>query len=222
MLTERQKEIIKFIEDKINEVGYPPSVREICKGVGLSSTSTVHSHLTKLEKLGYIRRDPTKPRAMEVIGSRKKKSSVLEDSNDKPTNTYTGDNSPIPKNYQSVPLVGQVTAGMPILAEENIQDYYPLPFDFLASGEEGFMLKVRGDSMIDAGIYDGDLVVVKKQESANNGEVVVALLEDEATVKRFYKENSTIRLEPENPSHSPIYSKDVKVLGKVVGLYRKF
>jgi len=226
LLTERQKQIIRFIEDNINKVGYPPSVREICKGVGLSSTSTVHSHLTKLQELGYLRRDPSKPRALEVTGPRKKWSSTFLESEETHQTDYQneGETSEIHEedSYKRIPLVGQVTAGMPILAEENIQGYYPLPYDFLPGREEAFMLRVQGNSMINAGIFDGDLVLVKKQENADNGEIIVALMEDEATVKRFYKDNSTIRLEPENPAHSTIYSKDVKILGKVVGLFRKF
>ena len=210
MLTKRQRQILQFIEESINKSGYPPSVREICKGVGLSSTSTVHAHLSKLNELGYIRRDATKPRAIEVL---------------KPTlprkQKGTWDKSG-EINYQNVPLVGKVTAGEPILAEENIEDYYPIPYDFLPGEKETFMLKVKGDSMKEVGILEGDLVIVKKQDQANNGEIIVALLEEEATVKRFYKEADTIRLEPENSAYSPIYTKDVNILGKVVGLFRKY
>ncbi len=218
MLTKRQRQIIKFIEDTINNIGYPPSVREICKGVGLSSTSTVHSHLSKLNELGYIRRDATKPRAIEVL----KPTRPRQQYSSKQFQSGYQRKSPSSGNYQYIPLVGKVTAGEPILADENIEDYYPIPFDFLPGETEAFMLRIKGDSMIDAGIYDGDLVIINKQEQANDGEIIVALIEEEATVKRFYKEKDHFRLEPENPAHSTIYTKNADIIGKVVGLFRKF
>lgn len=203
-LSDRQKQILSHIVQEIKEKGYPPSVREIGKAVGLKSPASVHSHLKTLEKLNYIRRDPSKPRAIEV----------LYDSNK---------NKSIDKEMIQIPLVGQVTAGEPILAEENIEDYFPVPSDYLkATGKELFMLRVKGDSMIEAGIHDKDLVIAQKQKNAENGEIVIGLIEDEATVKSYYKEKDHIRLQPENDSYKPILSKNVEILGKVVGLYRKF
>ncbi|RQD77981.1 MAG: transcriptional repressor LexA [Candidatus Syntrophonatronum acetioxidans] len=198
-LSPRQKEIFEFIKDEVLKKGYPPSVREIGKAVGLSSSSTVHAHLSQLEKKGYIRKDPTKPRAIEV----------LEDQEF----LYSRDIS-------SVPVVGNVTAGQPILAEENITDYFPLPKD-LVHESTVFMLSVEGDSMINAGILSGDYVIVKQQSTANNGDIVVALLEDEATVKRFYQEGDSLRLQPENDFFEPILTREAKILGKVIGLFRK-
>lgn len=198
-LSSRQKEIFEFIKEEVSKKGYPPSVREIGKAVGLSSSSTVHAHLSQLEKKGYIRKDPTKPRAIEV----------LEDQEF----LYSRDISP-------VPVVGNVTAGQPILAEENITDYFPLPKD-LVQESTAFMLSIEGDSMINAGILDGDYVIVKQQSTASNGDIVVALLENEATVKRFYQEGDYIRLQPENDYFEPILTREVKVLGKVIGLFRK-
>ncbi|HBT18340.1 MAG TPA: repressor LexA [Firmicutes bacterium] len=201
-LTPRQQEILEFIIQETQEKGYPPSVREIGEAVGLSSSSTVHAHLEKIQQLGYIRRDPSKPRAIEIL----KSSEVID---------FLPDVIP-------VPIVGRVTAGEPILAVENIEEYYPLPKDF-SSFKELFMLKVRGDSMINAGIFDKDLVVVHKTPSANNGEIIVALLDDgEATVKRFYIDSGQYRLQPENPRYDPIYTKNLSVLGKVIGLIRRF
>lgn len=197
-LTPRQQEIFRFIKSEVLKKGYPPSVREIGYAVGLSSSSTVHGHLGKLEEKGYIRRDPTKPRAIELVHDR----DVAR------------------KEIINVPIVGRVTAGEPILAVENIEDFFPMPRDF-ANYEDVFMLKVRGDSMIGAGILDGDYVVVRQQSHAENGEIVVALLDDEATVKRFFREADHIRLQPENPSLAPIRSTDVQILGKVVGVFRK-
>ena len=198
-LTDRQVAIINFIIKERKARGYPPSVREIGEAVGLSSSSTVHNHLNQLESRGYIKRDPTKPRAIEVI-----------DHNLRPN-----------KEMVNVPIVGRVTAGSPILAVENIEDTFPLPLDFIKS-EDVFILNVKGDSMIEAGIQDGDLVIVRKQNTARNGDIVVALLEDEATVKRFYKENNYIRLQPENSNYEPIITKDVLILGKVIALLRKY
>jgi len=197
-LTPRQQQILDFIKKEIAFKGYPPSVREIGQAVGLTSSSTVHNHLNVLEQKGYIRRDPTKPRAIEVLD--------------------TADDSPI-KKIVHVPIVGQVTAGEPILAVENIEDYFPVPYDLVRT-DSVFMLKVHGDSMIEAGILDNDYILVRQQQSANNGDIVVALLEDEATVKRFYKEKNLIRLQAENPYMSPIYTQNVTILGKVIGVFR--
>ena len=204
-LTTRQREIMEFILSELQKKGYPPSVREIGEAVGLSSSSTVHAHLEKLEELGYLRRDPTKPRALEVLIG---------------TVEVTPERLNPFKNLINVPLVGAVTAGEPILAEQNIQDYFPLPRDF-ARREDLFMLRIKGDSMINAGIFDGDLVIVEQEATAKNGEIVVALLDDEATVKRFYKETNQVRLQPENDRYEPIYASDVQILGRVVGLIRK-
>ncbi len=198
-LTQRQKEILSYIKRSIKRKGYPPAVREIGEAVGLSSSSTVHSHLNQLENKGFIRRDPTKPRAIEIIDG-------------KPASH---------KDMVDVPLIGSVAAGSPILAVENIEDTYSLPFD-LVHAEESFMLKIRGDSMINAGIFNDDMVIVKRQNTARDGDIVVALIDDEATVKRFYKGFSHVRLQPENDLYEPIITKDVKVLGKVIGLLRRY
>lgn len=200
-LSQKQIEILLYIKNELQSKGYPPAVREICKGVNLKSTSTVHGHLEKLEAKGYIRKDPTKPRAIEIL--------------DKENDFLLAH-----KKTLDVPIVGKVTAGEPILAVENIEDTYPVPLE-LVEGYDVFMLKVQGESMIEAGILDGDLVLVKEQNNARNGEIVVALLGESATIKRFYKEKDTIRLQPENQFMEPIYSKEVCVLGKVIGLYRK-
>lgn len=200
-LTERQRAILDFIQSEIQRKGYPPAVREIGEAVGLSSSSTVHAHLSHLEELGYIRRDPTKPRAIEVLAG-----------SDNPSLYY--------QSLVRVPVLGRVAAGQPLLAEENVDDYFPLPRNF-GPVEEAFMLKVRGDSMIEAGIFDGDLVVVEHTGHADNGDIVVALIEGEATVKRFFREKESIRLQPENPRYAPIYAREVTVVGKVVGLVRR-
>lgn len=200
-LSQKQIEILLYIKNELTRQGYPPAVREICKGVNLKSTSTVHGHLEKLEAKGYIRKDPTKPRAIEIL--------------DKDNDFLFAR-----KKTLDIPIIGKVTAGAPILAVENIEDTYPVPLE-LVDGYNVFMLKVQGESMINAGILDGDLVLVKEQHLANNGEIVVALLGEEATIKRFFKEKDTIRLQPENQFMEPIYSKDVSILGKVIGLYRK-
>ncbi len=198
-LTSRENDIIEYILNNIKVKGYPPSVREIGQAVGLKSSSTVHGYLKRLEAKGYIRRDPTKPRAMEVTGTQRISMEDLE----------------------LVPLLGKVAAGMPILAAENHDYSLPLPTSYFGEGKI-FMLKVRGDSMIDAGIHEDDLVVVRQQHNADNGDIVVAMIEDEATVKRFYKENHHIRLQPENKNLEPIYTNDVSILGKVVGLMRRY
>jgi repressor LexA len=195
----RQEQILDYIKAETETQGYPPSVREIGRAVGLKSTSTVHGHLSQLERKGYIRRDSSKPRAIEVLPA----AGVL------------------PRSASvTVPLVGRVTAGLPVLAVENIEDYFPLPKDF---GEQGtlFMLRVTGDSMIEAGILDGDYVIVRQQENAENGEIVVALIDDEATIKRFFKEKDKIRLQPENRFMDPIVVEDASILGKVTGVVRR-
>ena len=197
-ITEKQQEILNYIKDTILSKGYPPAVREICDAVHLRSTSSVHAHLESLEKNGYIRKDPTKPRTIEVV-----------DDNFNLTR----------RELDNIPILGQVAAGEPILAEQNILDYFPIPTDYLPNSET-FMLKVRGDSMINVGIFDGDTVIVARQNTAANGEIVVAMVEDGATVKRFYKEKGYYRLQPENDSMEPILVEQVAVLGKVVGLIR--
>ena len=199
-LSEKQTAILEFIKKEILSKGYPPAVREICSAVGLNSPATVHSHLNILENKGYIRRDPSKPRAIEII--------------DQDFNLERRD-------YAQIPMIGYVAAGQPILAEENIQDYFPIPADMLP-GSPVFMLKIRGDSMIGAGILDGDQVIVRQTSEASNGDMVVALIEDGATVKTFYKEKDHIRLQPENPDYDPIIVSDVTILGQVIGVFRMF
>jgi len=195
---EKQNEIYNFIKLQIKEKGYPPSVREICSAVGLSSTSSVHFHLKKLEKEGLIKRDSSKTRAIEIVDPTSKKEVI------------------------NVPIVGTITAGNPILAIENIEDVFPLPIDYVKNTKDLFMLKVSGESMIEAGILDGDLAIIEKTDSANNGDIVVALIDNEATLKRFFKESSYIRLQPENKSMEPIILEDCKILGRLVGIYRKY
>lgn len=199
-LSKRQQDIIDFIKREVNTKGYPPSVREIGDAVGLASSSTVHGHLERLEKKGLIRRDPTKPRAIEVLY------------NDEP---------PVPKqDTVQVPVIGKVTAGQPITAVENIEEYFPIPAS-MAANDEVFILNVIGDSMIDAGILDGDKVIVRQQRTADNGDIIVAMTEDdEATVKRFFRENNYIRLQPENPNMEPIILGNCVILGKVIGVFR--
>lgn len=202
-VSSRQQAILEFIRNEVRAKGYPPSVREIGEAVGLASSSTVHGHLDRLEKKGFIRRDPTKPRAIELLGQEE------------------------PENYNlfahsvaRVPVVGKVTAGVPITATENIEDYFPLPQHYAGDGEI-FMLSVIGDSMIEAGIHSGDYVIVRQQQTANNGDIVVAMTEDdEATVKTFYREKDHIRLQPENSTMEPLRLKHVSILGKVIGLFR--
>ncbi|WP_190238976.1 transcriptional repressor LexA [Pelotomaculum schinkii] len=196
-LTPKQAEILKVIKDNLRHKGYPPSVREIGQAVGLSSSSTVHGYLRKLEKKGYLRRDPTKPRAIEVLDPEGETVKCI-----------------------NVPLVGRVAAGLPLLAVENREELFTLPTHFTGTGEF-FMLRVQGQSMIEAGILNGDMVVVRRQQDANNGDIVVALLEEEATVKRFFKEKERVRLQPENRAMEPIYAKELQILGKVIGLVRK-
>ena len=208
-LNKREKAILKFIEKKINEDGYPPSVREIGKAVGLSSTATVHGFLAKLRGKGYIKKEDKKGRTLKL----------LKGGNGMPIEN-TQKNFYSQKELIDVPLVGKITAGMPILAVENITDTFPIPIDFVGNSET-FMLTVRGESMIEAGILDGDFILVRKQPDAMNGEIVVALIEDEATVKTFYKEKDHIRLQPENSTMDPIIVPDCNILGKVIGVFRR-
>ena len=197
-ITPKQKEILEYIKDQILTRGFPPAVREICEAVNLKSTSSVHSHLETLEKNGYIRRDPTKPRAIEIL-----------DDNFNLTR----------REMVNIPIIGRVAAGEPLLAEQNIEDYFPMLPDRI-SNKNTFMLHVRGESMINAGFFDGDLVIVEQQSTAENGDIVVAMIEDSATVKTFYKEDGYYRLQPENDSMEPIIVNEVSIIGKVVGLYR--
>lgn len=198
-LSERQRQILDFVREHIYSKGYPPAVREIGNAVGLSSSASVHSHLQKLEKLGFLQRDPAKPRAIELM----QEASWRQ------------------KTVVPVPLVGSVTAGQPILAQENIEETYPLPLDLIGCQEDVFMLSVKGDSMINAGILDHDYILVRKQTFANNGDIVVALIDDEeTTVKRFFRELKQIRLQPENDAYLPITGTDIKIVGKVIGVFR--
>ena len=198
-ITPKQKEILEYIKDQILTRGFPPAVREICEAVNLKSTSSVHSHLETLEKNGYIRRDPTKPRAIEIL-----------DDNFNLTR----------REMVNIPIIGRVAAGEPLLAEQNIEDYFPIPVEYMPN-KQTFMLQVQGESMINAGILDGDNVIVRKQETAQNGDIVIAMTaEDEATCKRFYKEKNHFRLQPENDLLEPIILDQVSILGRVVGLYR--
>jgi SOS regulatory protein LexA len=200
LLSARQKQILNYIKETLYAKGYPPSVREIGLAIGLSSSSTVHNHLSKLAELGFIHRDPTKPRAIEILGEKSWRQ----------------------KHVNPVPLVGRVTAGQPILAVENIEETYPLPAELIGTEDKVFMLSVCGESMINAGILDGDFVLVREQHTAINGDIVVALLDkEEATVKRFFKEKDRVRLQPENDYMEPIYASDVFILGKVIGVYRR-
>jgi repressor LexA len=199
-ISNKQKEILEFIKSQIINKGYPPAVREICEAVKLKSTSSVHSHLESLEKNGYIRRDPSKPRAIEII--------------DDEFNLTR-------RELINVPIVGTITAGQPVLAVENIESYFPIPSEYMPNIET-FMLKVKGDSMINAGIYDGDKILVQKQSHAKNGDYVVALIDDEVTVKTFYKEGGHFRLQPENDTMEPIIVSDLQILGVVIGLFRIF
>jgi repressor LexA len=196
-LTKRQKEIFEYIRRYASKHGYPPTVREIGKAVGLTSSSTVHAHLANLEKIGLLRRDPTKPRAIELLLDKAKKAI----------------------RGPGLPVVGRVAAGTPILAEENIEEYVEVP-DSIGGEDGNYVLRVQGDSMRDAGILDGDSVVVKPSDDADNGEIVVALLETEATVKRFYREKDRVRLQPENEAYKPIRTRDAELLGRVVGVFR--
>lgn len=199
-ISDKQQEILDYIKSQIIERGFPPSVRDICTAVHLKSTSSVHSHLETLEKNGYIRRDPTKPRAIEIL--------------DESFNMMR-------REMVNIPLLGQVAAGEPILAEQNIEEYLPFPAEFVTKNQT-FLLRVHGESMINAGILDGDLVLVEQRNTAHNGEMVVAMIDDGATVKRFYKEEGIIRLQPENDMMDPIIVKDCVIVGKVIGVFRIF
>jgi repressor LexA len=208
VLTGRQQEIWDFLVDYVDRHGYPPTVREIGEEVGLASPSTVHAHLANLERAGYLKRDPTKPRALELLQHRRR------------------DPAPAASDvsFQQLPLVGQIAAGGPLLADEQIEDYLAMPEELTRGGAD-FLLRVKGDSMVDAGILDGDIVVVRRQQTAKNGDVVVALAgddesTDEATVKTFYREDGRVRLQPENAALEPIYAQHVQILGKVVGVFR--
>ncbi|MDF2944678.1 MAG: lexA [Herbinix sp.] len=199
-ISNKQKEILEYLKSQIINKGYPPAVREICEAVKLKSTSSVHSHLETLEKNGYIRRDPSKPRAIEII--------------DDEFNLTR-------RELVNVPIIGTITAGQPILAVENIDSYFPIPSEYMPN-EDTFMLKVKGDSMINVGIFNGDKILVQKQSHAKNGDFVVALIGEEVTVKTFYKENGFYRLQPENDTMDPIIVPDLNILGKVIGLFRMF
>ena len=204
-LTPKQEEILNFIKQEILSKGYPPSVREICEAVTLKSTSSVHAHLESLERKGYIRKDPTKPRTIEVVDD---SFNVLR------------------SEIISIPMIGRVAAGVPLLAEENIEGYFPIPAEFMPNNE-AFILTVHGNSMVNIGILDGDMIIVERKSTASNGEIVVALVADEAssepaaTVKRFYKEDGYIRLQPENDTMEPLIVNDCEIIGKVIGVYRK-
>ncbi|NLP28429.1 MAG: transcriptional repressor LexA [Clostridia bacterium] len=198
-LSAKQKEIYEFLKKHTQEKGYPPAVREICEAVGLSSTSTVHGHLKRLEKKGLIKRDATKPRALEICELSNRQKEMID-----------------------IPIVGKVTAGAPILAVENIEDTFTIPLNYIKNRNDLFILRVKGESMIDAGILDGDLAIIEKTESALNGEIVVALIENSATIKRFFKEKDYIRLQPENKTMSPIIVRDCRILGRLVGIYRTY
>ena len=203
-LTDKQRQILDYIKECVKDKGFPPAVREICDAVGLSSTSSVHSQLESLEKKGFIRRDPTKPRAIEILDE-----------------SFSFNIAR--REMTSIPVVGQVAAGQPILAEQNIENYFPLPVDMLPSGmgsSEAFVLRVKGESMINAGIMDGDMVFVKVTNTAKNGDMVVALIDDSATVKTFYKEDGHFRLQPENDTMEPIIVNDLRILGTVFGVFR--
>lgn len=197
--SDKQTQIYNFLIEFTKSKGYPPSVREICEAVSLKSTSTVHGHLKRLEKKGLIYRDPTKPRALEIV----------ELSNEE-------------KELIDIPIVGKVTAGIPILATENIEDMFQMPINYVKHNNDLFILKVTGDSMIEAGILDGDLAIIEQKNVATNGDIVVALIENEATIKRFFKENGFIRLQPENKNYEPIIVEDCSILGKLVGIYRAY
>lgn len=196
---DKQSQIYEFLKNYTENKGYPPSVREICEAVSLKSTSTVHGHLKRLEKKGLIKRDPTKPRALEIVEFLQPKREMI-----------------------NIPIVGNITAGTPILATENIEDTFTLPLDFIKHNNELFMLRVSGNSMINAGINDGDLAIIEKTQHASNGDIVVALIDDSSTIKRFFKENDHIRLQPENDAMLPMIVDDCKILGKLVGIFRAY
>jgi repressor LexA len=198
-ISDKQKEVYDFLKKYTEEKGYPPSVREICEAVALKSTSTVHGHLKRLEKKGLIKRDPTKPRALEIAEFSNHKRELID-----------------------IPIVGKVTAGAPILAVENIEDTFSLPLNYIKNNNDLFILNVSGESMIEAGIFDRDLAIIEKCETAVNGDIIVALIENEATIKRFFKEKDHIRLQPENKTMEPIIVPECKILGRLVGLFRSY
>lgn len=197
--SDKQTQIYNFLIEFTKSKGYPPSVREICQAVSLKSTSTVHGHLKRLEKKGLIYRDPTKPRALEIVELSNEENELID-----------------------IPIIGKVTAGMPILATENIEDMFQIPINYVKHNNDLFILKVTGDSMIEAGILDGDLAIIEQKNVAINGDIVVALIENEATIKRFFKENGFIRLQPENKNYAPIIVENCSILGKLVGIYRAY
>ncbi len=219
-LTDREKQILTYMKNEIKKKGYPPTVREMCNSLGIKSTSTAHKELAALEQKGFIRKDPAKPRAIEILD--------FESSNQLDTRNTHYEESSISSNERidvvDIPVIGQIAAGMPILAEQNIEDSFPVPSRYLKNGSY-FMLTVKGDSMIDAGIFDGDYILIRQQNTANNGEIVAAMVdgfESEATVKTFYKEKDHIRLQPQNTSMKPILVNDVQILGLVKGVFRYF
>ena len=212
-LNKREKSILKYISKQIEKNGYPPSVREIGKSVGLSSTATVHGYLLKLEEKGYLRKETQKGRTLKLLKDENGES-LAKKKRDESKEFYSG------KEMVEVPVIGKITAGEPILAVENVTDTFPIPIDFVGNSES-FMLTVRGESMIEAGILNGDYILVRKQNTAENGQIVVALIDEEATVKTFYKETDHIRLQPENSTMDPIIVPDCEILGKVIGVFRK-
>lgn len=222
-LKEREQKILDYMKEEVREKGYPPTVREICAALGIKSTSTAHKDIAKLVEKGYIRKDPSKPRALMVVDA--EHDSPSRDTSGEHVSSYPGSNDGVEHtSVVEVPLVGRIAAGTPILAEQNIEDSFPIPARFVGSGRT-FMLTVKGESMIEAGIMDGDYILVEQQRSVRNGDIVVAMIdgfESEATVKTFYKEGDHIRLQPENSTMSPIIVKDVKILGKVKGVFRYF
>ncbi len=197
--SDKQSQIYSFLLEFTRAKGYPPSVREICQAVNLKSTSTVHGHLKRLERKGLIYRDPTKPRALEIVELSKEEKELID-----------------------IPIIGKVTAGMPILATENIEDMFQIPLNYVKHNNELFILRVTGDSMIEAGILDGDLAIIEQKNIASNGDIIVALIENEATIKRFFKEDDFIRLQPENKNYEPIIVQNCSILGKLVGIYRAY
>ncbi len=218
-LKEREKQMLTYMKNEIKQKGYPPTVREMCRALGIKSTSTAHKDLANLEKLGFIRKDPSKPRAIEILD-------FEEDSGLEARNTHYESPAPVERaDVLDIPVVGRIAAGTPILAEQNIEDSFPVPSRYIGKGGDHFMLTVRGDSMVNVGIYDGDYILVRQQKEARNGEIVVAMINDmesEATVKTFYKEADRVRLQPENDTMDPIYVRDVQILGLVKGVFRYF
>lgn len=219
-LTDKQRQILNYIEESILKNGFPPTVREICRDMDIKSTSTVHAHLSAIEQKGYIKRNQSLPRALEVFDERFEK--LRRQALSIPESPKSAVDQGIPTSVVSVPLIGQVAAGSPILAEENIQSYFPIPADMIPTGGEVFMLRVKGDSMINVDIQNGDFLLVQRADSAKNGEIAVVLVEDNATVKRFYKEKDHYRLKPENDTMEDIITKEAAIVGKPIGLMRMF